>query len=213
MRLDAGQFARSLDMLIDGEKGQHVPEAAASGNMSELPVFILDMPRSGTTLVEQICASHSRIFGAGELKAIPLIATKLAREQRGHRDDRSKAEARRRAADVHILHLHTLGKGAIRVVDKFPDNILFVGLIARLFPRARIVYCSRDRCLHSERNPRSVRTASVWQARQPVYKSSVARWRRYEPWLGSLRELLTDAERADTFACAARNSPMASSAC
>jgi hypothetical protein len=81
--------------------------------------------------------------------------------------------------------------------------------------RKMIAFCGLDwddRCLRSERNPRScgprsVRTASVWQARQPVYKSSVARRRRYEPWLGSLRELLTDAERADTFARAARNSP------
>lgn len=49
-----------------------------------------------------------------------------------------------------------------------------------------------DACLHSERNPRSVQTASVWQARQPVYRTSVARWRRYEKWLGVLRDLLPE---------------------
>jgi hypothetical protein len=47
-----------------------------------------------------------------------------------------------------------------------------------------------DACLMPERNERTVRTASLWQARQPVYSTSVARWRRYEPWLGELRELL-----------------------
>jgi hypothetical protein len=47
-----------------------------------------------------------------------------------------------------------------------------------------------DACLSPERNERTVRTASLWQARQPVYSTSVARWRRYEPWLGELRELL-----------------------
>jgi hypothetical protein len=52
-----------------------------------------------------------------------------------------------------------------------------------------------DACLHSENNHRPVRTASIWQARQPVYRTSVARWRNYEPWLGALRELLPDAER------------------
>lgn len=49
-----------------------------------------------------------------------------------------------------------------------------------------------DGCLHPERNPRAVRTPSKWQTRQPIYGSSVARWRRYEPWLGPLRELVDD---------------------
>ena len=52
-----------------------------------------------------------------------------------------------------------------------------------------------DACLAPENNARSVKTASVWQARQPVYRTSVERWRRYEPWLGELRELLPEAER------------------
>src|SRR5262249_58409369 len=100
---------RSGDTLIDGEKVQHVAKAAATGNMSELGVFIVGMPRPGTTLLEQICSSHSRIFGAGELEAIPLIVAKLAREQgsdKSKADDESKAEARRRAADAHLLYLH-----------------------------------------------------------------------------------------------------------
>ncbi len=50
-----------------------------------------------------------------------------------------------------------------------------------------------DACLAPERNERAVITASRWQARQPVYTSSLERWRRYEPWLGELRELLTEA--------------------
>ena len=51
-----------------------------------------------------------------------------------------------------------------------------------------------EACLQPERNERIMRTASVWQARQPVYKTSVERWRRYEPWLGELRHLLPEAE-------------------
>ena len=50
-----------------------------------------------------------------------------------------------------------------------------------------------DTCLHPEQNDRLIKTASVWQARQPVYSSSVERWRRYEPWLGELRQLLPEA--------------------
>jgi hypothetical protein len=62
--------------------------------------------------------------------------------------------------------------------------------------RKMIEFCGLDwseACLYSERNQRNVQTASVWQARQPVYGTSVARWRRYEPWLGQLRELLSEA--------------------
>ena len=47
-----------------------------------------------------------------------------------------------------------------------------------------------DACLRPERNPRSVRTASLWQVRQPIYKTAVERWRRYEPWLGALHDLV-----------------------
>ena len=255
---NAELFDRTVDTLINVDKGQHLTEAVVTGNMSELPVFIVGMPRSGTTLVEQICSSHPRIFGAGELEAVPLIATQLAREQG---DDKSKAEARRRVADAHILYLHKLGRGAVRVVDKFPDNILLVGLIVRLFCRARIVYCSRDprdislscyfqrfaekaqpfsydladcgrrcravqrlaahwlkllplhmievnyeklvedlegesrrlieflgldwepACLDFHQTQRTVATISLWQVRQPLYNSSVGRWRHYEKLL------------------------------
>jgi tetratricopeptide (TPR) repeat protein len=138
---DAKSFARYVDRLMATFTPESLANAAASGNVSELPVFVVGMPRSGTTMVEQICASHSRIFGAGELNDIPRIAIDLGRE-RG--DESSKVAARRKAADAHILRLHRLGQGAVRVVDKLPDNILNVGLIAQLFPRARIIYCSRD---------------------------------------------------------------------
>jgi hypothetical protein len=63
--------------------------------------------------------------------------------------------------------------------------------------RRLIAFCGLDwneACLTPERNRRAVNTASLWQARQPVYTTSVERWRRYEPWLGELRELLPAAE-------------------
>jgi tetratricopeptide (TPR) repeat protein len=139
---DAESFARQVDRAIESYSPELLADAGASGNVSELPVFIVGMPRSGTTLVEQICASHSQIHGAGELHAIHRLAMDLA--QLLDDDEAAKAAARRRLADAHILHLHGLGNGALRVVDKLPDNVMYVGLIARLFPRARIIYCSRD---------------------------------------------------------------------
>ena len=68
--------------------------------------------------------------------------------------------------------------------------------------RRLIAFCGLDcddACLQPQRNERAVKTASVWQARQPVYTGSVERWRRFEPWLGELRELLpgADAEPGD----------------
>jgi hypothetical protein len=65
--------------------------------------------------------------------------------------------------------------------------------------RRLIAFCGlewSDACLTPERNNRAVRTASVWQARQPVYKTSLERWRHYGPWLGELRELLPETEEA-----------------
>ena len=64
--------------------------------------------------------------------------------------------------------------------------------------RGMVRFCGlewNDACLHSEHNKRAVRTASVWQVRQPVYKTSVARWRNYEPWLGAFQSLLADADK------------------
>ena len=134
-------FTRSVDTLIRTNTPDVFAEAAAHGNVSEMPVFVVGMPRSGTTLVEQICASHSRIFGAGERDNISRMAVALARERR---DPSKLAAASRQLADEYIVSLHRTGGGALRVVDKLPDNVVLVGLIARLFPRARIVYCSRD---------------------------------------------------------------------
>jgi len=65
------------------------------------------------------------------------------------------------------------------------------------FSRQMIEFCGLDwdeACLHHEANDRVVKTASMWQARQPLYRTSVERWRRYEPWLGEFRRLLPGAE-------------------
>jgi hypothetical protein len=74
----------------------------------------------------------------------------------------------------------------------------YEALIADFEPQARrlIAFCGLDwddACLHPEHNRHEIKTASLWQARQPVYRTSVERWRHYEPWLGALRELLPEA--------------------
>ena len=122
---------------------------------SRLPLFIVGMPRSGTTLVEQILCSHARVHGGDELFAIPEIVAALP-TLAGADDAYPECIAvlerphAARLARGYLDKLDDLGHGAARVTDKMPDNYKFLGLIAVLFPRARIIHCVRaplDCCL------------------------------------------------------------------
>jgi tetratricopeptide (TPR) repeat protein len=237
------------------------------GSETERPVFVVGMPRSGTTLVEQVLASHPRVFGAGELRlaqetfeAIPSATGRAGTplDSIEHLDRAAIDGLARR----HLDGLAALDGSADRVVDKMPENSLYLGLIAALFPGAKLIHCRRDprdvalscwltdfaeirwacdlehiatrieqhdrimdhwrrvlptpifevdyeanvadpdriaraivawcglewdpACLefHSARRP--VRTASVAQVRQPVYRTSVGRWKNYERTLAPL---------------------------
>jgi tetratricopeptide (TPR) repeat protein len=114
------------------------------GNPSETPVFIVGMPRSGTTLTEQICASHREVFGAGERHDIGHIAKRLEAANPGLGLGEWLPESVRLEAEAQLGRLRSLSEGVARVTDKMPDNILYLGVIALLFPRARVVFCRRD---------------------------------------------------------------------
>jgi hypothetical protein len=107
-------------------------------------VFIVGMPRSGTTLTEQIVASHPRAFGAGERRDIGHIGSALERETGSPDPAAWPPAALRHQAELQLDRLRALAGNAERVTDKMPDNILWLGMIAVLFPRARIVLCRRD---------------------------------------------------------------------
>jgi tetratricopeptide (TPR) repeat protein len=113
---------------------------------SERPIFILGLPRSGTTLTEQILASHSQVFGAGEQRFARDDFEALA----GGLDRGLEALARldaataRRVGGQHLERLNELNADRPRVADKMPDNYLYLGLLAALFPRAKFVHCRRD---------------------------------------------------------------------
>jgi tetratricopeptide (TPR) repeat protein len=122
---------------------------AGFGLETELPVFIVGMPRSGTTLVEQILASHPRVHGAGELRELTRIAVDLAgalAPEAGYPEclARLDRDAARAQAERHLGYLQDLGGAAVRVIDKLPDNYLHLGLVAALFPQARVIHCRRD---------------------------------------------------------------------
>jgi hypothetical protein len=113
-------------------------------------VFIVGLPRSGTTLIEQVLASHSRIHGAGELRlarhSFESLPSALGRTD-PPRDCVASLDppALQRLADQHLAALHVIDDGrAARIVDKMPDNYMYLGLLSLLFPRAVFIHCRRD---------------------------------------------------------------------
>jgi tetratricopeptide (TPR) repeat protein len=260
----AEQFDREVTRLIEQTTPDLVARAPRLGNPDPTPVLIVGMPRSGTTLVEQIISSHPEVRAGGELNFWPKCG---ARYQEAGAAGNESTFLRKVAYD-YLRLLKDIGPKAIRVTDKNPFNFLWAGLIHLALPRATIIHCRRDAidtalsihqtlfhpslafptggeklvayfrsyqrltdhwrrllplkrfvevdyeeltrdpdpvirgliaacglrwhdaCLRPDRNPQSVKTASRWQTRQPIYKGSVGRWRHYEPHLGSLRQLV-----------------------
>ncbi len=123
----------------------------ASAVTSELPVFVVGMPRSGTTLVEQILASHPQVFGAGELVEIEKLAKEIP-SPTGQNDDfcRQLACAEsgilKEQAEKYLSLLREIcsQEGVTYIINKMPTNFIYLGFIALLFPKARIIHCVRD---------------------------------------------------------------------
>lgn len=169
---DAGDYDASFKALIEANDLKNTPldlaaqseamdrymaawtrDAAAGvprGQPTSLPVFIVGFWRSGTTLIEQTLSSHPKVFGAGEL---PLIMT-FAHERRAAGPAGGEAmiadpasfdpRSIERFSKTYLAHLRRLAPGAERVTDKLPPNFMYLGLIAALFPGARVIHCQRD---------------------------------------------------------------------
>ncbi|MGH7097272.1 MAG: sulfotransferase [Stellaceae bacterium] len=250
---------------------------AGSGDPSPVPVFILGMPRSGTTLVEQIVASHPRVFGGGELSAFKNAVRDTAMRLGGMAAPPPNypeavrllsREQLRALGGRYITALRSGAHRAARITDKMPANFLLTGLIPLALPNARIIHMRRDpidtclscfailfagdqphtydlgelgryyrayeglmehwrrimpdgvmievryeelvtdlegqarrilahcgldwdaACLAFHQTRRPVWTASSAQVRQPIYPSSIGRWRPYEHLLQPLFEAL-----------------------
>jgi tetratricopeptide (TPR) repeat protein len=246
------------------------------GDPSAAPVFIVGMPRSGTTLVEQTLASHEAVFGAGERLELTQAVGRLNAERLGAPRFPEAVwtmtnDALHRMGAEYLAALRLLAPDAARITDKMPGNFLFVGLIRLILPNARIIHTMRDpvdtclscysklftgaqsytydlaelgryyrayrrlmahwravlpadifldveyealvddheaqarrivahcgldwdpACLEFYRTSRPVHTASMVQVRQPIYRSSVGRWRPDPALLQPLLEALADA--------------------
>lgn len=251
---------------------------AGAGCPSRLPILITGMPRSGTTLVEQILASHPAVFGAGELPHLQQLSTVVpVLHERAQAFPEGVANLS--ADDLghlghgYVARLHRLDPAAERVCDKQPLNFRYLGLAQLIVPNATLIHCVRDpmdtcvscyglnfgavdfsydlgelgqhyraygelmdhwrsvlaagtvldvryeslvadlegearrivehcrlpwddACLSFHEAKRQVHTASFAQVRRPIYKDSLARWRRYEKHLGPLADALGGAEAA-----------------
>ena len=147
---DIEALRRRFDARIGAFTPQLLRSKSAFGNPSEVPVFIVGMPRSGTTLTEQICASHPAVHGAGELDKLDDLL-RLAGYAPAADGDMQKPpqaltadEARSISTDYLTFIKRLSPVSSARIIDKLPHNFLHLGMIALLFPNARIIHCTRD---------------------------------------------------------------------
>jgi tetratricopeptide (TPR) repeat protein len=141
-RYDAAKFTSRVDEMIAGFDSESIRRLQQQGSSSELPVFIIGMPRSGTSLMEQILASHPDVLGAGELTfwhgAFATYRTAPANGEVIH------------SIALDYLAILPPADAKIRIIDKLPANFMYAGLIHAVFPNARIIHMRRhpiDTCL------------------------------------------------------------------
>ena len=137
-----------IDNSIAALDYRRLNDGARASNTDPAPLFIVGMPRSGTTLCHQILAAHRDVHGAGERMALPncfgqIIQGADAAEAPGRLAALDTAELDR-LADDYLAALHALAPGRTRIVDKMPGNYRLLGLITMMLPGSRIIHCQRD---------------------------------------------------------------------
>ncbi len=140
-RYDRIERTKFVDDMMRVYSQDQVDRAADGASVSDMPVLVVGMMRSGTSLVEQIIASHPDAAGAGELEFWGLTAHKHQQTLRIAPPD---AAMTRKLADAYLKILRQHSSDALRVVDKAPFNSDHLGLIHTVFPKARILYLRRD---------------------------------------------------------------------
>jgi tetratricopeptide (TPR) repeat protein len=144
---DGEKLSRRVDDTIRHFDAAFMRRQRPQASASELPVFIVGMPRSGTSLAEQILASHPQVFGAGELTFWDAAFAAFEKSRRDGAADETLISA---AAGGYLDLLTGFSRAARRVIDKNPSNFLYAGLIHAAFPNARIIHMRRhpiDTCL------------------------------------------------------------------
>jgi len=142
---DAAIFFRRIEEIFDASLFSRFQDA---GHDDPTPIFIVGMPRSGTTLVEQILASHKDVYGAGELDVTRRIVSSLSR----HCDDTAFPESIRQANEAmldrlgadYIRLIRRYSSDARHITNKLREDFLYIGLIRAMLPRAKVIHCRRD---------------------------------------------------------------------
>ena len=158
---DAAAYVASIDALIDTFSTGGLARCVRATDETESPVFVAGMPRSGTTLVEQIIDAHPDGYGAGERIDLPQMVDGLQMTLDSfHSYPRCvldmSVEQCDRLAGGYLDTLRRLAPRAKRIVNKSLDNVLHLGLVSRLFPGSRAIVCRRDpmdTCLSCFMNP------------------------------------------------------------
>ncbi|MDZ7668602.1 MAG: sulfotransferase [Gammaproteobacteria bacterium] len=143
---DSTLFRQAVDSIIDVFTDELLRSRSTHAAGRPRPIFILGMPRSGTTLVEQILASHSMVAAGGELSTITNLAAGMAHDGEPYPHgvrSRDSAGLSRLAAQYR-KKLESISADAAHVTDKMPFNFMHLGLISVLFPDAAIIHCRRD---------------------------------------------------------------------
>lgn len=143
---DPAEQIEFTNKLIGCFTEQTFEHLRAFANPSALPIFIVGMPRSGTTLVEHILSSHSAVHGAGELKHFHTLTTMYYPEN----IQQLSAEICHTITNHYLSYLRRLSPHMMRITDKMPHNFIAIGLIHALFPNAKIIHVERnpmDTCL------------------------------------------------------------------
>jgi len=145
LRFDINQWDGEIDKIIAAFTPALFAESAINPDANAKPLFVLGMPRSGTSLIEQILASHSTVFGGGELQNLN-IAIMANMDVRRYPENVVKLQPQQlQLMATHYLDsLAKLSKSSFVVSDKKPDNFKFIGMIKLMFPNARVIHCRRD---------------------------------------------------------------------
>lgn len=146
MSYDRAGHAHRVERVIETYDHNAIERLSGAGNQTDTPVFIVGMPRSGTTLAEQILASHPAVRGVGELRFWHAAAVQYEKA-RGEPGARALAAA---FADRYLTMISELAGGAPKVIDKMPANFMNLGLMHASLPKARIIHLTRhpiDTCL------------------------------------------------------------------
>jgi tetratricopeptide (TPR) repeat protein len=145
---DIDSQAKEFDKLIEFYTAEKIQQLAQFGSQDARPVFVVGLPRTGTSLTEQILSSHSAIHGAGELSYMRSIAGQIKNSAgEGTLSSPAAPLTQESIGKLSKKYLDGLGKkspeSARRIVDKYPINYVHLGLVAILFPNAKIIHCQR----------------------------------------------------------------------